>query len=47
MIPESREVYEHGNHEYDRGEERYTRQLIFLAGLVSGILLMLLLGVLL
>jgi hypothetical protein len=38
MIPESREVYEHGNREYDRSEQRYERRLAFLAGLIVGII---------
>lgn len=45
MIPESREVYEHGDREYDRSERRYERQLAFLAGVAAGVLLMVVLGV--
>lgn len=40
MIPESREVRQHGDREYDRSEEPYGRKLIFLAGMAVGALLM-------
>ena len=47
MIPESREVYEHGNREFDRLDEKYSRVLIFVAGVIAGVVLQFVLGVLL
>lgn len=38
-IPESREVYEHGNRVFDRLDERYSRIVIFLMGVAAGAVL--------
>jgi len=45
-VPESREVYEHGDREFDWLDEEYSRWEIFLAGMLAGVTLMFLLEVL-
>ena len=37
-VPESREVYEHGNREFDRKDAAYAKANMFLAGTIVGMI---------